>query len=414
MLESATSRRLKFVFFRPHANIWFKNPVRNILRKQLLPNKYAPLFDYAINSGAEVYLTTALLRGTGLKGFIKSILDPLELLLWCLLNKISFSKVHFIFRKNSLRGKDVLFMMHYGNFTYETKEVAVLGKKLAEYLSDLKIYKVVHMTHYAYNPTIGAHNLKILDPDLLVAENNLSANSIFFNKFFADLNRNFFLLPYTPASKFIRKAQFRDRANKIVVTGSITFKMKGEEFLEFYGVDELQPLRRTLFENAGEYTDEMECLVSDLNASRIESHKADRKNFIQKIVNRLTSKHPQMNYYKKDIVATYNSYTMFAVPEEICDLPAIGFIEGMACGCAYFGLENPMYRDIGMIPNVHYVPYDGTVSDLMNKVRHYQKNIGQLEQIANCGYEFAINQLNSKIVYKSFIDQLQVNMNARA
>lgn len=187
MLDNATPRRLKFVFYRPHANIWFKNPVRNILRRQFLPNKYEPLFDYAINSGAEVYLTTALLRNRGLKGLIRSILEPLELFIWCILNKIRLSKVRFIFRKKSLSDKDVLFMMHYGNFTYETSELAVRGEKLAEYLSDVNIYKVVHMTHYAYNPTIGANNLKKLLPDLLVAENNLSTNSIFFNKFFADL-----------------------------------------------------------------------------------------------------------------------------------------------------------------------------------------------------------------------------------
>ena len=317
-----TQRRLKFVFFRPHANIWFKNPVRNIIKKQLLPNKYSSLFDYVIDSGAEVYLTTKLLPGSGVKGVIRSILDPFVLLLWCLLNKINLGKVHFIFRKKALQGKDILFMMHYdyGNFTYENKEVALQGEKMAAYLSDVKIYKVVHMTHYAYNPTIGANNLKILKPDLLIAENNLSANSIFFKKYFAELNTNFYQLPYTPASRFVRKTQLKDRVNKIVVTGSITFKMKGEEFLDFYRVDELQPLRRVLYENAGNYTDEMECLISDLNASRVTSHKVVKKNILQKIVSRLTSKHPQMSYYKKDIVATYNSYTMFAVPEEICDL----------------------------------------------------------------------------------------------
>lgn len=307
-------------------------------------------------------------------------------------------------------------MMHYdyGNFTYEAEDVAARGAKLAEYLSDIKIYKVVHMTHYAYNPAIGANNLRKLMPDLLVAESNLSANSSFFNKYFGDLKCNFYLLPYTPSPRFTKKTPFTDRVNKIVVTGSITFKMKGKEFLDFYGADELQPLRRALYEAAGKYMDEMDCLISDLNASRVKPYKVDKQNIIQKIVKRLTYIHPQMNYYKRDIVATYNSYTMFAVPEEICDLPAIGFIEGMACGCAFFGLDNPIYRDVGMIPNVHYVSYDGTVTGLMNKVRHYQANIGELEQIAQHGYEFAVNQLNSKTVYKKFFDQLSANLEAQA
>ena len=412
MQDCKEKKRLKIVFYRPHALIWFKNPVINIINKQRLPNKYESLFDFAINSDAEVYLTTALLYQHGVKGLLMSILDSLELFFWCFLNKISFSNVQFIFNKKQLYGKDVLFMMHYGNFTYETKKEAVRGVKLAKYLSDVKIYKIVHMTHYAYNPAIGANNLKKLSPDLLVAENNLSVNSNFFNKYFVNLKCNFYHLPYTFAPRFIKSVSFKDRVNKIVVTGSITFKMKEKDFFEFYGVDELQPLRRILFENSEEYTDEMKCLVSDLNAYRIEleSTKSDKNNIIQRIVRKLKYKHPQMNYYKKDIVEIYNSYTMFAVPEEICDLPAIGFIEGMACGCAFFGLDNPMYRDIGMIPNVHYISYDGTVSDLMNKVRHYQSNIDELDQIAQCGYEFAVNQLNSKTVYKKFFDQLDFSL----
>ena len=40
-------------------------------------------------------------------------------------------------------------------------------------------------------------------------------------------------------------------------------------------------------------------------------------------------------YYKFDIVKLFNGYQMFVCPEEICDLPGIGFIEGMACGCLY-------------------------------------------------------------------------------
>jgi len=65
-----------------------------------------------------------------------------------------------------------------------------------------------------------------------------------------------------------------------------------------------------------------------------------------------------------------------------------------------------------MVPGVHYVSYDGTVPDLMNKVRHYQANIGELEQIAQHGYEFALNRLNPETVYKKFFDRLGANLEA--
>ena len=370
--------------------------------------------DYAINSDAEVYLTTALLYEAGLKGFIKSLIDPLELILWCLLNQISLSRVCFIFRKKALSGKDVLFMMHYGNFTYEANELFVRGERLAEYLSDVNIYKVVHMTHYAYNPSSGANNLRILSPDLLVAENDLLKNSPFFIKYFADLPHSFYHLPYTPSARFVRKKPFKGRLNKIVATGSITFKMKGSEFIEFFGVDELQPLRRTLYENSSKYSAELDSQISDLNASRVNVPKDKMKSLTNRLVKKLLSKHPQLSYYKKDIVAIYNAYTMFTVPEEICNLPAIGFVEGMACGCVFFGLDDPMYRDIGLIPNVHYVAHDGTLPSLISKVRYYQENSDELEKIANQGYEFVTNKINSNTIYKQFFNQIDAVVEFRS
>ena len=101
---------------------------------------------------------------------------------------------------------------------------------------------------------------------------------------------------------------------------------------------------------------------------------------------------------------------MFAVPEEICDLPAIGFVEGMACGCVFFGLDDPMYRDLGLLPGIHYVFYDGTVTNLMEKVRYYQSHSDELELIANRGCEFVLEHLNPDVVYKEFLKLLAHNV----
>ena len=403
-------KKLKIVFYRPHSNIWFKNPVRNILKKQLLPNKYECLLNNFLASGHKIYFTTALLVDFGFKNFIKSMVEPFELLMWCILNKISINNVGFIFRKQALADKDILISMYYGNYTYETSNIAKSGKKLAEYLSDVDILKVVHMTHYAYNPSIGASNLEIFKPDLLVAENNLAANSDFFRKYFSYLEGNFYHLPYTPASRFVRRTPFNGRLNKMVASGSITFKMKDPEFTNFYSVDELQPLRRLLYENASRFPNELDSQISDLNASRSDATQISKGSFGQRLWNRLFYKHPQIDYYKRDIVVTYNSYMMFTVPEEICNLPAIGFVEGMACGCAFFGLDDPMYRNLGLVPGVHYVAYDGSLSDLMEKVRFYQSNTAALEEIANSGYDFVHRHLTPQIVYKKFMDKLQTDL----
>jgi hypothetical protein len=98
---------------------------------------------------------------------------------------------------------------------------------------------------------------------------------------------------------------------------------------------------------------------------------------------------------------------MFAVPEEICDLPAIGFVEGMACGTAYLGIRSPMYEDIGLVAGVHYIGYDGTVSDLMAKVSHYQEHPLEVERIAQEGYRCVRQQLSAQTVFGAFVERLR-------
>lgn len=401
------SRRLKFALYRPHSNIWFRSTVGMILKRTPLPNKYALFLDYLLRADVDMFFTSSLIHEPSLKGWLKRLLDGVELVLWCTLNKISLRRVGLIFTTRSLSDKDMLFLMHYGNFTFETEAFAANGMALAQHLAELKIHKVVHLTHYAYCPLSGARNLAVLSPDFLVAENNLAANSKYYEKYFASVPGEFLCLPYTPALRFQNHKSFEQRINKLVVTGSITYKMKSPEFTEFFGVDELQPMRRKLYQQAEDYQEQMVSLISDLDASRQTKPKQARNRFAA-MARRVFGRHAQQGYYKKDIVDIYNSYAMFAVPEEICDLPAIGFVEGMACGAAYLGLANPMYQDIGMVPNVHYIEYDGSVVDLMHKARFYQAHPEELRKIAEAGCQFAHRHLNSNTVYAAFVDSLKL------
>jgi glycosyltransferase involved in cell wall biosynthesis len=403
------SRKLKLTLYRPHANIWFRNTVGMVLKRKPLPNKYAPFLDYLMQSGVEVSFTS-LFRDSTLKGWLRWIFDGFELLLWCILHKFSRQSIRLIFTKKSLSDQDVIFFMHYGNFAFETENFAAKGMSLAQQLIDLKILKVVHLTHYAYSPLGGAKNLANLRADLLIAENNLATNSKFYNKYFGDLSSKFLCLPYTPAPRFQNLKSFDRRTNKLVVTGSITYKMKSKEFIEFFGVDELQPMRRKLYEQSNSYREQMDCLISDLDASRQKKASKTHAFFIS-AAQRIFAKQAQQDYYKKDIVDIYNSYTMFAVPEEICDLPAIGFVEGMACGAAYLGLSNPMYLDIGLIPGVHYIAYDGTVDDLMRKVEYYQKHSDELRRIADSGCLFVRRHLTTDQVCSALIEHLKAIAN---
>ena len=108
------------------------------------------------------------------------------------------------------------------------------------------------------------------------------------------------------------------------------------------------------------------------------------------------------------MVEAFNSYKMCIVGEEILGIPGIGFVEGMACGCAYIGTDIPAYREWGLIPGVHYITYDGTKEDLKRVIEYYQMEEHQeeLEKIANEGCEFVRTNFNGDAVAESLINKL--------
>lgn len=410
MSHPIAHRPLRFVFYRPHTEVWFKNTLRQLLKGYLYPHKYEALFDWLLESGVEVAVSTALCQRKGLKGFVSFLLDPFALIYWVIGNKIGLSRVSFVFSKAGLRKQDVLFFMHYGNFTFEDSAGAKRGEIRAQALSDVDILKIGHFTHYAYQPVIGANNLSKLGVNVLMAENDLQTNSEFYRRYFGNLNAEFWCLPYVAAERFKSQTTFRERSCKLVATGSITFKMIDPDFINFFNSDELQPLRRQIYEHADDHTAEIDCMISDLNASRVVG-KANVDPFWRKAFRRIVP-HPQHSYFKKNIVDEYNSHMMFTVPEELGDLPAIGFVEGMACGCAFFGLDSPMYRNLGFVPGVHYVAHNGTLEDLVEKIRFYQQpsQLTQLEQIAERGCKLVSEKFRAEVVYQEFLDRLTVRV----
>jgi hypothetical protein len=74
----------------------------------------------------------------------------------------------------------------------------------------------------------------------------------------------------------------------------------------------------------------------------------------------------------------------------------------MACGCAFIGLDHPMYKDIGLVPGDNYIVYDGTLDGLRDVVREYQRRPHDLERIAQSGHRFVHEQLSPSIVAEAF------------
>ena len=68
-----------------------------------------------------------------------------------------------------------------------------------------------------------------------------------------------------------------------------------------------------------------------------------------------------------------------------------------------------MYRDVGLIPGVHYITYDGTKEDLKRVIEYYQmdEHQAELEQIAKTGCEYVRTHFNGDAVAKNLLEQLE-------
>ena len=109
------------------------------------------------------------------------------------------------------------------------------------------------------------------------------------------------------------------------------------------------------------------------------------------------------------MVEKFNDYKMHLLGEEILGVPGIGFVEGMACGSAYIGIDSQMYRDYGLIPGVHYITYDGTKEGLKATVEFWQKpeNQLELEKIAENGCKFVREHFCGKNVAEKLLKDIE-------
>ena len=107
-----------------------------------------------------------------------------------------------------------------------------------------------------------------------------------------------------------------------------------------------------------------------------------------------------------DMVEKFNEYKFFACPEELVGMPGIGFVEGMACGTAYIGVKSNIYKSLGLIEGEHYIGYDGTFEDLIDKIHYCQNHADVVERIALNGMKYVREHYNEETVAENFFKEL--------
>lgn len=312
-------------------------------------------------------------------------------------NGIDPKKVTILTSPKEIRPDDIVILYN------------IMGKSNYEVAGNIKAFKALSMLHF-HGRKIEDEYMKKADFQCYFNEVDLSKSSELFRKYY-HVERPWIVIPFVFAERFKNVKPFKERQNKCFSTGTITYK-EHEEFLSVYNDPCDQPARKFVKDNPDFFKDTVDCYSYDYLEDNAGKKYVDGENYLVRMykkVYNLTHVGQQKKYFSFNMVEKFNDYKMHLLGEEILGVPGIGYVEGMACGSAYIGLDSPMYRDLGLIPGVHYISYDGTKEGLKRIVEYYQQEEHQkeLEQIAKTGCEFVRSHFSGSVVAEQFLHDLK-------
>lgn len=310
-------------------------------------------------------------------------------------NGIDSNKITVLKKPSDIRPDDLVILYNICNDNFRG-------------MAGVDAFKALSMIHF-HGKDGEAQRMIDTKVNCLFNESNLTKNSEIFRRYY-NVDIPWVVHPFVYAKRFENRKPFGERKNLAFATGTITYK-EHPEFLEVYGDKCDQPSRKQIKDNPEFFKDTIVCTSSDYLEDNTGKKYKDGENKIIRLYKSIYNRFnvgKQKKYYSFDMVEAFNDYKMCIVGEEILGCPGIGYVEGMACGCAYIGLDSPMYTDVGLIPGKHYITYDGTKEDLRRVIEYYQMDEHQeeLEQIAKAGCEFVRENFAGEVVAKRLIEDL--------
>ena len=387
---------MRIVFVNLHANEFLVKTLNKFIFKQSVAIKHKYILDYLLSRDDVEVCSFINKRGLSLSystrnRFLQSF-RFLDHRITMHKNGIPMSKIKVLIHEDEIRHDDlvILYQIFGPQFEFDKRPDAFIA---------------VSQLHFALS---ASAMMEKVDPDLMFNESNMQQRFVGFNEYFGWFHKQYMVIPFVFAPRFKVVKPFAERQNKAVSVGTVTYP---GYLIKYYGHDCLQPARKQVYDNARELTPWVDCFNSDyLEDDKLSKHSANDSKLVRTF-KRLHDKFfvgHQKKYYSFDMVEKFNDYKMCIVGEEIVGLPGIGFVEGMACGCAYLGQTVGYYEDYGMKEGVHYIGYDGTLDDLKAKITYYQQPEHQqeLETIARTGCEFVRSHFNGPAAAESLLNNL--------
>ena len=387
---------MRVVFVNLHGNEFLVKTLNKFIFKQSVAIKHKYILDYLLSRDDVEVCSFINKRGLSLSystrnRFLQSF-RFLDHRITMHKNGIPMTKIKVLKSEDEIRHDDlvILYQIFGPQFEFDKRPDAFIA---------------VSQLHFALS---AAPMIEKVDPDLMFNESNMQKRFIAFDEYFAWFHKQYMVIPFVFAPRFKVIKPFAERQNKAVSVGTVTYP---DYLIKYFGHNCLQPARKQVYDNAKELTPWVDSFNSDyLEDDKLSKH-SESDNKVIKVFKRLHDKFfvgHQKKYYSFDMVEKFNDYKMCIVGEEIVGLPGIGFVEGMACGCAYLGQTVGYYEDYGMKEGVHYIGYDGTLDDLKAKISYYQQPEHQeeLETIAKTGCEFVRSHFNGPAAAESLLNNL--------
>lgn len=393
----------RIVFVNLHANAFLVKTLSKYLWKQSVSLKHRYLLDYLLNSD-EIEICSYINES----GF--SLVQNLPRSVMFFLKRLRFIEHRYIMRKNNIDKNRIRVIKRPSDIHPNDIVISsVHTPKTLMQLSDIDAFKAVSCIHL-YGQHWESDLVKSACPSILFNESDLKKHSELFRLNYSWYKGEVLVHPFVAAKRFQRNKPFNERKNLAFSTGTITYRSH-PEFHEVYGDSCLQPSRKAILDNAQYLTQLIDCYNSNYQeGNHAKEYKSTdcRLVHLYKVWYNLTHTGQQKKYFSFNMVEKFNDYKMCFVGEEVIGVPGVGFVEGMACGCAYIGQNFGFYEDYGMKEGVHYIGYNGTLEDLKAKITYYQQPEHQeeLECIANAGYEFAQTHFREEQVAKELLDKL--------
>ena len=387
---------MRIVFVNLHGNEFLVKTLNKYIFKQSVAIKHKYFLDYLLARDDVEVCSYINKRGLSLSYTTRN----------AFLQSFRFLEHRIVMRKNGIPSKKVKVLKKESDIRHDDIVVVYeFFRPQFDFGSRPDAFVALSQLHFLVGQ---ARVMEKLDPDLIYNESDLQKHFVGFNDYFSWFHKQYLVIPFVYGERFKVVKPFSERQNKAVSVGTVTYP---EYIRKYYGTNCLQPARKQVYDHAEELKPWVDCFNSDYLENMKQMTVKTSDSVIKKTIARLHSKFftgHQKKYYSFDMVEKFNDYKMCVVGEEITGLPGIGFVEGMASGCAYIGQTVGYYEDYGMKEGVHYIGYDGTLDDLKAKISYYQQPEHQqeLETIAKAGCEFVRGNFNGRAAAESLLNNL--------